>query len=89
MYVLYVCMSVCLFNFLHNCSSDGDFTLGGCVAEDLRKCSGVYEVVWVSGSRESGKEIGLFMNRHGTGTALAGGSLRTQGSVVLSVKWFG
>ncbi len=36
-----------------------DFTLGGCLAEDSRKCSvesQECEVVWMSGSRESCKQ---------------------------------
>ncbi len=33
-----------------------DFILGGCIAEDPRKCSVKCEVVWMSGSRESCKQ---------------------------------
>ncbi len=58
---LSVCLSVCPSSILTTVHPI-DFTLGGCIAEDPRKCSVECEVVWMSGT--GGQAFGPFPNRH-------------------------
>ena len=51
---MYVCVSFLLI--FSTTVHPINFTLGGCIAEDLRQCSSACEVVWMSGSPESCKQ---------------------------------